>query len=246
MKKLSFILFCSVSILLLCSGYDYALTVADFADFNFSKIKYTDRVALSSNIDDFDFEADGSDDSNGDGKIDILEENTFTITGEGPFKFFIGNKSSRYNLRDILLWIGTDGKLSSFTLNGTSISLPSAFTANDQGIYWPSPEMKEYIDSVFLIDMEEGLGKRGSIRLPVSTSDPMEVILDDIAAAEGARVYITAIGSIKSGFNSIAGPNSDILILKQDSAPIPEPVTFSIAVIGIAISGLKLRSAGKR
>ena len=215
-----------------------AVTIGTWADYNMSKVKYKNRVLLSNNAADFDFRSEDSHDVNGDGIIDFLEAETFVSQGTSC-EIFVGNESSRYALKNVLLWIGVSGSFDEFTVDGLKVCSSDALDTNEPESFFPHSELSSFVDQVVLLELEEGVGKRTSKYDPVSSCGPLSLVLSDFISSDSeVRVYMSVYGAIKSGFNSYAMSSSDILFMPEvcaaETQPVPEPATILLSVLGIA------------
>ncbi len=230
-----------------------AVRIISFEEVNLTNLKYTNRVRVSNELGNFNFETDYYDDSNNDGVIDFLEEDTFT-THNDEFELYIGNASSRYNLYDVILWIGVDGTFDNFQLDELTINSSDFTPSNNPNVVSPYVELQSLVDSVILIDMEEGISKRTSIHDPISTCSPQTVSLSSLQSQDKKfRLYIAGLGSIKSGFNSYTPVNSDILwipepveIPNSDNNSYPVPEAGNIWSMGLGFMILILINMGRK
>ena len=228
----SYFLLCSATML-------YAMRVTTFDEYNLGNIRYSDRVRLTTDVNDFDFETDVSVDVNSDGSIDFLE-NATSVSYTDEFSFYIGNASSRYAVNNVLLWVGVSGSFTSFRLNDVVIGSDGVIHSNDPTVIWPYQELKPYCDSVVLIDIEAGINKRTSINDPVSSSQPLPVLFNELESDDpDLRVYATAFGAIKSGFNSVSPVNSDVLFARNNVTVTPEPSSCVLFGVGSGLLMIK-------
>jgi len=229
-----------ILIFLLCvnASQCYAMQLAEFSDYDLSDIKYENRIRISNDTSDFDYETDLSQDINHDGIISSFEENTFFSSGDES-SVYVGNAHSSYALNNALLWIGISGQFESFKVDDMEITSANVTPANSLEIVWPYQEVIPYVDSVALIDIESSVIARASSADPVSSSNPFTVTLNSLVTDDNDfYAYISGYGSIKSGFNSVSPKNSDLL-WQPASAPVaPEPgsmVLFGIGGLGLLI-----------
>ncbi len=230
----------------------FALTVGSFTDYNLSKVKYENRVRVSNEINDFDYESELNVDSNLDANIDFLETNTFNSSEE--LDVYLANAHSRYAIANALVWIGFEGLIDSVEVNGLNVENSKMISALDPAVVWPHPELIGVIDTVLLLDIESQINKRSSSADSVATSNPYHISIKNFSySSDSLRVYVSAFGSIKSGFNSVSPNNSDCLLYMEKttgvisadalpvnaSTPVPEPL--SLVMLGLAVTGIRWR-----
>jgi hypothetical protein len=226
-----------------------AVQVVSFANYDLSNLRYTNRVRLSTDQSNFDFLSTTSNDWNNDGTVDFLETETF-FTHESPSTIYIGNASTSYAVADALLWIGVDGEFNSFNVDSVQITQANALKSNDSSIVWPYSELKNYIDYVALVDMQQGIGKR-VLGSAVNSCVPLSINLSGFSSGvNSCRMYIGAFGSITSGFNSFTPSNSDIVFMPKNDVSggatpaVPEPGT--VVCLGIGLVGLLKQKFSRR
>jgi hypothetical protein len=209
-----------------------AMQVADFDDYDLTNIKYENRIHITHDDQDFDFETDESHDINSDGLLSPFEQNSFLSTDK-QCRTYIGNAHSYYTINNALLWIGVAGDFDSFYVDDIKISYEDMVLADDPTVVWPYQETIHGIDYITLVDIESSIGSRLSDSDPVSSCDPYSLTFHSIVSDDQEfYAYITGFGAIKSGFNSVSPQNSD-LIWKPDATPIvPEPASVSLFCLG--------------
>ena len=244
MKKYVLVIFC-----LLAGFFDVdnctAFEIVNFNEIVFKDKQYDSRVALSTNSEDFDFITEDSCDLNQNGQIDGAEYKTW-VSNDSGCKLYIGNKSG-YTVTNTLLWIGIDGDFETFMLDDFQIDKSNAYAADNADIVWlyegsedyewVCNDLKESIDWVVLLDMEDSPGKRISEEAVLS-SGILEYELSSYVGETGTGIYIGAFGAIKSGYNSYSSVDSDILWMPSNGgiAPAaPEPISTVLFFVGTGI-----------
>ncbi|MBN1492778.1 MAG: hypothetical protein JW938_01375 [Candidatus Omnitrophica bacterium] len=230
-----------------------AMSLVSFADYDFSHLSYDNRIMISADITDNDFQSETSIDSNGDGSMDILEHNTFVTSGDSA-SLYLGNLHNSYDIARELLFIGIDGTWTSFTANGIAVNTADVAQANDPDVFFTNSEIAGLLDQVALFEIEYKLEDREPNDSPVGENDPYEIVLSDIVSYdESLRFYCGGYGFISSGnMNSFTPLNSAVLFLPSiesivdgvnedspNSAPVPEPTVlllFGTSVVYLLIN----------
>jgi hypothetical protein len=213
----------------------YATRAINFSDVDLDEIKYENRIVLSSEKDDFDFLAETSFDVNQNGVEDFCETNTF-YSQEPSATLYIGNAHTRYELSNALLWIGVTGTFQSFSINDMVVSYQDALPASHEAVVWPHLSIRDYVDSVLLIDLESPIAPRLSAADPIRSCEVLSVTFDSLVTDDPfCSIYVGGYGAIKSGFNSVTPSASDFLWKPIYNTVAPEPsslILFSIGGIG--------------
>ena len=225
-------LMCCALCILFFNHAAYALKTASFEDYDLDSIKYTNRIRISHDENDFDFISETSRDVNGNAAIDWFEEAT-AVSYENECSLYIGNHHSRYTLHNALLWIGISGRFESFQIDALPINKEDAYAAADPSVIWPDARLVTAFDSVALVDAERVIGPRSSREEPVSSCGPAALTVHSpVTDDPDFYTYVSAFGSIKSGFNSVTPGNSDLIWKPLSSSIAPEPASFLLFIIG--------------
>jgi hypothetical protein len=246
LKGSSIIVFFSVFCL---SSQAQAITLVSFKDYDFSALNYSNRVRLSGDVNDADFLADTSMDSNNDGIVDYLEENTFTLTGESA-TLFLGNGHNSYDIVRALFFVGIDGNVDSFSLNALNVNQAQFTPASDPSVHFADTNLAALLDQVVLFEIGTKLEDREPNDSPVGANNPFAITLADVVSQDtNLRMYCGAYGFIASGaMNSYTPQNSDVIFMptipvkpnddgneeNPTNEPVPEPTVllmFGTAVV---------------
>jgi hypothetical protein len=231
------------------SSQAQAITLVSFNDYDFSALNYSNRVRLSGDVNDQDFLADTSIDSNNDGIVDHLEENTFALTGESA-TLFLGNGHNSYDIANALFFVGIDGNVDSFSVNALNVNQAQFTPVSDPSVYFSDASVAALLDQVVLFEIGTKLEDREPNDSPVGANAPFEITLSDIVSQDTTlRMYCGAYGFIASGvMNSYTPQNSDVVFIPTIHAkpnddgneenpttePVPEPTVllmFGTAVV---------------
>lgn len=228
-------------------AYGWAMHVVDFHTYDLADLRYENRIRLSTRISDYDFETSEDHDVNMDGTYQYCETDTFFHEASQCSMYF-ANAHSRYSLSNVLVWIGLSESIQQMKINDTIITEQNCIPMSDSSILWPHESLKEIVNYVVLLDLEESIEPRLRDE-PIASCNPYMLTFSDVYANDDSiLMYATAFGAVKtSGFNSYSPSNSDVLFLAhsektQPIAPVPEPTSLFFLVVGcISIRKLYMR-----
>ncbi|MFC1809526.1 PEP-CTERM sorting domain-containing protein [Candidatus Omnitrophota bacterium] len=256
MKKLVKVVFLlMVALSCIVSSHAYAISLVSFADYDFSQLNYDNRIRISSDSSDADFESASLIDSNTDGVVDYLEENSFVALGSDA-TLYLGNKHNSYDIARSLLFIGIDGGFESFNVNGINVSSDNVSLIGNSEVYFKDSALIDYLDSVALFELDQKIEDRNPNDSPIGENNLIEITINNlISSDQDLRMYCGAYGFIASGtMNSYTPHNSAVLFVPSlDNAneegnanqenPVPEPttlLTFGTSLLFLFMKGRRV------